>query len=571
MKRSNLWLLLIVSLGFILRIFFLGRIPAGFTPDEAAQGYSAYSLLKTGRDEWGISWPLTSFRAFADYRAPLQTYLIIPSIALFGLNEFAVRLPSAIFGTLAVLAIYFLTNKLFDNNTPKPPLNLRGGRGSYGITVGHLAALFLAISPWSLQFSRTALEANFTSFLFPLGLYLLLVGIEKPKILFYSALVFGLDLYSYLAAKLFIPLFLIGFIWLNRKELIKIPKNFLVIFLATFLLFAAPIYSDTLFGPGNTRGKDLSITNLSKENLAEISKIQYLSPLNKISPQLTRLFTNKATFILDKFGENYLSYLSLPFWFTEGGRETTYSVIPGRGLLYFWMIIPVGFGLLFLLTQKKELHLILLWLLLGIIPAALTKEGYRPNRAASLLALWELVAAIGAFYWLTKLDQSKRKTVLIISGLVVFGFSTTYLYDYAYASTAKSPDALVYGYRDIVAKVSSRQDNFQNVIIDRGSQSQIFFAFYTKMDPEYYQGYAKKWWPQVANRNLLFLDMLDGYRLGKLIFKSFDASEDLVTGNLVVIPAKKINPDLRPYAIDTVIYPDRSDAFYLLSYDQKQK
>ena len=88
---------------------------------------------------------------------------------------------------------------------------------------------------------------------------------------------------------------------------------------------------------------------------------------------------------------------------------------------------------------------------------------------------------------------------------------------------------------------------------------------YGKMDPAYYQELAKDWWPQIVERKLLFLDMLDGYRLGKFIFKSFNITEDLKPGNLVVIPAKKINPDLRPYILDTVVYPDRRDAFYLLS------
>src|SRR3989339_362190 len=111
MKQPLFWLVL--ALGFLLRIAFLGSVPSGFTPDEASQGYAAYSLLQTGKDEWGIPWPITSFRAFADFRAPLQTYLMIPSIAIFGLNEFAVRFPSAIFGSLAILAVFLLANELF--------------------------------------------------------------------------------------------------------------------------------------------------------------------------------------------------------------------------------------------------------------------------------------------------------------------------------------------------------------------------------------------------------------------------------------------------------------------------
>ena len=75
-------LIITLILAAILRLSFLGQVPAGISPDEVSQGYTAYSLLKTGADEWGVKWPLTSFRSFVDYKAPLQTYLMIPSICI---------------------------------------------------------------------------------------------------------------------------------------------------------------------------------------------------------------------------------------------------------------------------------------------------------------------------------------------------------------------------------------------------------------------------------------------------------------------------------------------------------
>ncbi len=115
MIKKYLLLILIVALALFLRLIYLGHFPAGFAADEAAQAYDAYSLIHTGRDAWGISWPIASFRSFADYKAPLQTYLLIPSVAIFGLNEFATRLPSAIAGTRAVLVTYVLANQIFSS------------------------------------------------------------------------------------------------------------------------------------------------------------------------------------------------------------------------------------------------------------------------------------------------------------------------------------------------------------------------------------------------------------------------------------------------------------------------
>src|SRR5258708_12719733 len=107
------WLLIgIVLLGFFLRVIGLSNHPAGFTPDEASFGYDAYSILKTGKDQWGHMMPLV-FKSFGDDKLPVYTYLAFPSVAIFGLNETAVRLPNAIFGTLAIIFLYFLVYQFF--------------------------------------------------------------------------------------------------------------------------------------------------------------------------------------------------------------------------------------------------------------------------------------------------------------------------------------------------------------------------------------------------------------------------------------------------------------------------
>ena len=555
MKRPLLWL--IVGFAFLIRIIYLGAYPLGFTADEASQGYTAYSLLKTGQDEWGISWPVTSFRAFADYRAPLQTYLIIPSIAILGLNEFAVRLPSAIFGTLAVLSLFLLVGQLFPDRK-KLPL---------------IAALLLAISPWHIQFSRTALEANFASFLFPMGLYFLLKGIRRGRSdLIYSALFFGIGLYSYLAAKLFIPLFLFAFTLLNFKKIIAKPGKF-VWFVIIILVFAAPIYADTLFGPGNARGKDLIITNLSAGNLESIKQEQFTSKLSSVSPIIPRVFSNKLTFTLGEFITNYVSYLSPTFWFTEGGREITYSVFPGFGLLYLFMFPLAVFGLYSLIKINHPAKKILfLWLFLGIIPAAITKDGYRPNRVGSLLVFWEIIASLG-FWELFKLIPSNLKKVAIALSVAIATVSViSYFNLYFFLSPAKYPRAMSYGYRELFNKIKPLENQYEEIIFDRGNQSQAFTAFYTQIDPLLFQSFSKDWWKRIEERDIAFLDQLDPYTLGKYTYKTFDENSDLKPKVLIVVHPEKYNvhPNLKKHLLDTINYPDGSPAFYILSYVEEK-
>src|SRR3990167_1153704 len=166
MLKNNLSLIFIIILATVLRFYQLGQNPPSLNWDETAHGYNAYSILKTGRDEYGYRLPL-SFRSFDDYKPPIYTYLVVPSIVIFGLNDFAVRFPSA---------------------------------------------FFLAISPWHLQFSRVAFETNSAIFWSVLGTWAFLRGLRSQKIkmtcwMSLAALAFGANLFMYHNARVFIPIF----------------------------------------------------------------------------------------------------------------------------------------------------------------------------------------------------------------------------------------------------------------------------------------------------------------------------------------------------------------------------
>src|SRR3989344_5129167 len=114
-KKEIITLLAIIILAVVLRFYKLGTTPPSLYWDEVSLGYNAYSILKTGFDEHHHFLPLTNFAAFGDYKPPGYIYATVPSIALFGLNEFAVRFPSALFGTLTVFLAYLISKKLFKN------------------------------------------------------------------------------------------------------------------------------------------------------------------------------------------------------------------------------------------------------------------------------------------------------------------------------------------------------------------------------------------------------------------------------------------------------------------------
>ena len=150
-KIPFITIVIIILIAAGLRLWQLDKYPAGFNADEAAIGYNAYSLLETGKDEYGTPWPL-SFKSFGDFKPGLYFYFVMPFVKIFGLNEWAVRVPSAVLGIGTVIIIYFLAEEIFKNSK-----------------VGLVSSLLLAISPWHIQFSRGGWETNAATFFMSLG------------------------------------------------------------------------------------------------------------------------------------------------------------------------------------------------------------------------------------------------------------------------------------------------------------------------------------------------------------------------------------------------------------------
>ena len=147
-------------IGFLLRWIQVSVLPPSLNWDEISHGYNAYSILTHGVDEWGNYYP-SIFRAYGDYKLPVYIYTTVVSIALFGLNVFAVRLHSVVGGAFTILGTYLLVNEL-----------LRSKKHSL------FAAAIIAISPWNIFLSRAALEANLALTLIVFGFYFVLLAVS---------------------------------------------------------------------------------------------------------------------------------------------------------------------------------------------------------------------------------------------------------------------------------------------------------------------------------------------------------------------------------------------------------
>lgn len=152
-RSSIIFLFILVVVGASLRLINLGQ--SSFWVEEVKHVYGAQSFLENG--EFALPSGL-------EYnRAQPFTFLVAVSFKLFGINEFAARLPSAIFGTLSILLVFFV------------------GKGLFNERVGLIAALFLTFLPWEIGWSRVCRMYTMFQFLFLWGIYVFYKGFEKEQ------------------------------------------------------------------------------------------------------------------------------------------------------------------------------------------------------------------------------------------------------------------------------------------------------------------------------------------------------------------------------------------------------
>ncbi len=535
----------IFLIGTLLRFVSLKSLPPGLTPDEAAQAYSAYSILKTGRDEWNQVLPL-SLRSFGDFKPPLQTYLMIPSVAIFGLNESAARLPNALLSSLAIIGIYLLSYRLFKNRT----LSL-------------LTSLLLALSPWHLPLSRGAFEANLTVFFFSFGFYYLLSSKDKSQKQILAALFLGLNLFSYHSAKLLTPLFLLVFFISTEKIkpsfIFKKYSRFFLIFIPFFLL----AYS-SFFTGGQKRGIDIAI--FSPTDNWQALKDQRWWAQNNSPAFSSRLFNNKLTYTTEKFVKNYLSYFSPQFLFTEGAGEGTYGISPGRGLFFLWELPLFLFGLYYLFVkkpkEKKIIFLLLLFIILSPLPAALTKGNRSANRVSSMMPWIQIFSAWSLFHFLRKTVKINLKKYCFPLLFLISVFSIPFLEDYFIHSPRTISKEMLYGRCEALRWTEQYKNQVDKIIVSRKlSEPQAYVTFCLKLDPELTQK-ATPTWLEYEKRGLSFVDQLGEYHLDKYHFKEISLPSDLNPDTILIgLPSEFNAAQIKPTKV--INYPVGGEAIYI--------
>ncbi len=534
---NNLLLTGILILAGFLRFWRITQFPAGFNADEAAIGYNAWSVLKTGKDEFGDFLPIT-FTSFGDFKPPLYFYLDLPFILIFGLNELAVRLPNALAGVGTVFLVFLIVKKISKN-----------------YSLAALSSLALAISPWHIHYSRGGFDTNLFTFFLTLGTLFFLKAFEKPKYLFFSSIIFAVSFYSYQGARLTMPIFVIALAVIFFQRLLKIKKEMVIAALLGFVLIL-PALTTFLIGTGQVRFSGVSIfADPGPFWATNELRGQHANPAGLIS----EIFHNKLQAYGTFFFKNYFEHFSGNF-LVISGDPISRNNIPETGVAYLFDIPFLLAGLYFLFKKLDKFWAVpVVWLLIAPIASAITFQSPQATRSEAMVVPLTMISAFGLYHFLKMILPHKKIFVLFLILITMFGIYnfSRYLHQYYVHNPKVQPVAFEFGFAQLVPKVNAVKDKYDKVLVtDRYDQPYILFLFYSKYSPEVFQKEAK-----LTPRDQFGFSTVANF--DKFEFRKINWKEDQNLKNTLIVGTSEEIPE-NVKIQDLVLNPNGSVAFKIV-------
>lgn len=530
----------ILLLAISLRFFDLGIVPPGVNRDEAAIGYNAYSLLLTGKDEYGRFLPI-SFQSFGDWKLPVYIYETVLSVKLFGLNTIAVRLPSVLAGVVSVILAYFLVKEFFGKT--------------------HLALitmLLMAISPWSLHLSRAAYEANVAVCLVMTGVFILLKGIKKSNsLIILAALLLALTFGTYASNYVFTSLLAVGLFFLYRKELLK--NRYGIFAIALFIMISGFLWfqtssANTVKLSGISIFGDPSVVHAS----IEIPRNEHSNPQGIIP----KLLHNRVIYGTEKFAQNYLNAFSPEFLFIRGGTNHSHNIM-NFGNMYLVEALFFFLGIAFLLGQKKSKshYLVLWWLLISPLAASLTKDAPHTVRMFAIFPLPSLLSAFGIMWFINSFKHRLLRLGVIVVVVILFCINIAIYFD-SYYIHFPYKESQNWGilYEKLNTNLAQPEFKDKKVIMTGVEQSPyIYLLFYSKYDPRLYQEQAVRY--PMTSEGFVHVKQYD-----RFTFRDIDWGQDInIPNTLLVTKTEDVPQDIRQrYKTTDILLPSNDPWFTIV-------
>lgn len=377
------WVLLIISLAFFLRIYNL-NFPY-FTSDEARVAYRGFTLITSGKDEFGRKLPLL-FNSLEDYQLPVVSYLTAGGELVFGKSEFGARVPFIIIGTLLVLLTYQIA-KFFSAKK----------------NFWFISAFLVGFSPGLIFLSKVPNETIVLTFEFTL-LFYLLINVKNQVFVILTMIILVLTskqawfiLLPFTATTLFLSR-----TNLNKRTVILLGASFIIVLFSFAIFFSTPQATRSFLENNFSLFSDITIKN-------GVDKLRGQGIKSGWPNYTEKLLFNKAYFLIAGFLK-WLSHLTPEVYFGKFDINgiLNYSAI---GVWMKALLIPTLFGLVYLIKNNdRKFKFILLFILILTFPAFFVY----PNSSLNLVLLTVPFMAILITYGLINLNKKIATAILTL-------------------------------------------------------------------------------------------------------------------------------------------------------------
>lgn len=404
---ATVLIILIVAVGFFLRIYNIENAPPGIYPDEAANGQDALNANATGVYQW--------FYPANQGREGLFMNLIAMCFKFFGASILTLRLPAILSSTFTILGVYLLTKELF------------------GKRAGLFSAFLTAFSFWSINFGRISFRANMLPLVLSFAFYFLYKGLRTKKLTDFAigGLIFGAGLHTYIAFRIapLILVFALIALVISRENFLKNFWKHILVFVFWASLVATPMLW-TLFvaHPEYMESRAASISVFSPDR-------------NGGHPYLTLARSFSLSLIkYNLVGDQNWRHNYPPYALLDPISGTAFAF----GFIYSLIII---IKLTYLRFKKKirdtnlDIHIFLMaWFFAMLVPEFLTAEG-NPHalRSIGTLPVVFIFASLTFTYLFNRVKNAsymmkKVNLALFILALAIIGLFNSVKYHYFWAN-----------------------------------------------------------------------------------------------------------------------------------------
>lgn len=470
-------LVVVLLFGAFLRFYHLGRIPVSLYWDEAAMLVDAKAIAESGRDMHGNRWLQAMFPSYGDYKLPVYIWLASVAVQFFGVSSFALRLPSAVVGVVHLGVIGLLAWQIIGRDT-------RQSKQIFAIAV----KLVMAITPWSILFSRTGFEGQLGQFFLTLSVLFMYFsqrkyrdnGVLLPLMCFMSATIFGaIAVYAYYSVRFVWPVVLLGFFFFqsfdgfswkrifrfNALQLLK--KGMLaVLCLVVWFVLLLPLTKSPHYQASQTFR--LSTDSILKTETEIIQSNVYRETAG--NGPLSRVLYHRHWLVGRELLKNYVAHVDLEYLFVSGDSNLRHGT--GRvGVFQLWMLPLFILGLYGLARKHwRVFGFLMVWWMAALLPASVPTTVPHALRSLNALTPLALMIGFGASMAVEWVWNRKRQIVPlslgIIGAAVVTIGSVLFLHDYFHHYPTRSAFDWQDGYQQLAQLLMDEKDAVRTVWVN---------------------------------------------------------------------------------------------------------